>query len=129
MFNSLIFIHHSQDEITKLKRFNRELLSLRYYTRHHNDDMPDEILYIPEIQMTRFIKVASRQDGSVIPLGNKDFSHKAGRRIRIIDGIFQGVEGKICRVKKDRRVVVTLEGVCSVAISCISPDLLEFIDC
>ena len=41
------------------------------------------------------------------------------------DGIFKGVEGKVCRVKKDRRVVVTLEGVCSVAISCISPYLLE----
>lgn len=127
MFNSLIFIHHSQDEITKLKRFNRELLSLRYYTRHYTDDTPDEIIHIPEIQMTRFIKVASHQDGSIIPLGN-DFSHKPGRRVRVIDGIFQGVEGKICRVKKDRRVVVTLEGICSVAISCISPDLLEFID-
>ena len=125
MFNSLIFIHHTQNDITSLKRSNRELLSLRYYMRHHSDDTPPEIIHIPDGQMKQFIRVTSREDGSVIPLGNKDFTHKKGRRVRIIDGIFKGVEGKVCRVKKDRRVVVTLEGVCSVAISCISPYLLE----
>lgn len=125
MFNSLIFIRNTQNEITRLKRSNRELLSLRYYIRHHSNDTPPEIIYIPDEQMKQFMKVASREDGSVMPLGNKDFTHKPGRKVRVIGGIFKGVEGKVCRVKKDRRVVVTLEGVCSVAISCISPDLLE----
>ena len=125
MFNSLIFIHDTQNEITRLKRSHRELLSLRYYMRHFSDERPDEIILIPEKQMSQFMLVASRQDGSVMPLGNTDFSHKEGRRVRVIDGIFKGVEGKVCRVKKDRRVVVSLEGVCSVAISCINPALLE----
>ena len=38
MFNSLIFIHDTQNEITRLKRSHRELLSLRYYMRHFSDE-------------------------------------------------------------------------------------------
>ena len=78
----------------------------------------------PEMRI-RKDDVAGVQDDRVMFLGNQDFSQKIGRKVRILAGPFEGVVGTIYRVKKDRRVVVTLDNVASVAISYIDPSLLQ----
>ena len=74
--------------------------------------------------MANFRRVAAVEDDSVMFLGDKDFSQKIGRRVKVVLGPFEGVEGTIYRVKKDRRVVISLDRVCSVAIAHINPDFL-----
>ena len=123
--NNLIFIHSTQDIITELKNSQSILFPLRYMMLYPHDNEFPSIINVPDYQMQSFILATSVQDDRIMYLGNKDFSHKIGRKVRIIDGIFKGVEGIIYRVKKDRRVVVSIPGVTSVAISYISPALLE----
>ena len=53
--------------------------------------------------------------------------YKEGQRVRIIGGPFQGYEGNITRVKKNRHVIVRIEGICMVMLPYIHPDLLEAI--
>ncbi len=122
--NSLIFIHLEQDKLTELKRTRTELASLRYYM-HHYPGRPSEIITIPDKQMENFMRAVSVDDSRIMFLGNQDFSKKIGRPVRVVDGPFKGVEGIVCRVKKDRRVIVYLKDILTVALSCISPDLLE----
>ena len=40
-------------------------------------------------------------------------------------GPFQGAEGYVVRIKKDRRLVVTISGVAAIATSFIPMELLE----
>ena len=127
--HNLIFIRSVEERLTEMKRYQAALSPLRYMMWHSfGSDTPGTIITIPETQMDNFIRVASIQDDRVMFLGNKDFSNKIGRRVRITDGPFAGVVGTVYRVKKDRRVVVTLDNIASVAISYINPDLLEEIE-
>jgi len=124
--DNLIFIRTSENCLKDIKRTRQPLLPLRFMMRHFLDrDMEPVIISIPNSEMENFMRVAAVQDRSVMFLGNKDFSGKIGRKVRILKGSFQGVKGTIFRVKKDRRVVINLDGICSVAIACINPDFLE----
>lgn len=125
--DNLIFIRSVEECITHMKRSCKNLLPLRYIMWHPQDLDYPVILHVPDRQMKNFMRVASVEDDSVMFLGNKDFSGKIGKRVRIVGGPFEGVVGTIYRVKKDRRVVVTLDNISSVAISHINPSLLEVI--
>ena len=125
--NNLIFVRSTQERISELKTSNEVLEPLRYMMDHTAGDA-HIIMTIPDAQMENFMRVASVEDDSVIFLGNKDFSSKIGKRVRVVGGPFEGVVGTIYRVKKDRRVVVTLDNISSVAISHINPSLLEVFD-
>lgn len=123
--NNLIFIRSTEERLTFMKRHQRILLPLRYMMWRPQNGLIGTIIRVPDRQMESFIRVASITDNRVMFLGDKDFSKKIGTRVRITEGVFQGVEGVVCRVKKDRRVVVSIQGVASVAISYISPAFLE----
>lgn len=127
--DGLIFIRSSQPDLTYIKRYNEMLLPLRYmmWSPRHDDEQ-SRIITIPQRAMANFMRVASVEDDRVMYLANQDFSHKIGRRVRVLEGPFEGVEGTIYRVKKDRRVVVTLDHVCSVAIAYINPSCLREIE-
>lgn len=47
------------------------------------------------------------------------------RKVRVIGGPFAGYEGQVVRVKKNRHVVVRIEGICMVLLPFIHPDLLQ----
>ena len=53
---------------------------------------------------------------------------KKGDKVRITGGIFSGVEGVFVRVKGDRRVVVSIQGIMAVATAFIHPSLIEKIE-
>lgn len=54
---------------------------------------------------------------------SRDF--KPSERVRVTGGIYQGYEGYVRRIAKNRHVVVSIEGVCMVILPFIHPDLLE----
>lgn len=56
----------------------------------------------------------------------RDFREK--QHVRVTGGIYKGYEGFVQRVRKNRHVVVRIEGVCMVILPFIHPDLLEPID-
>ena len=53
---------------------------------------------------------------------------RKGQRVRVTGGIFAGVEGEFIRVKNDRRVMVSIQGVMAVATTYIHPSLIEPLD-
>jgi ribosomal protein L24 len=51
-----------------------------------------------------------------------------GDRVVVTGGPFKGAEGHIKRIKRDRRLVVTIPGIVAVATAYIHPDLLKKVD-
>ena len=74
------------------------------------------------------MRVASRTDDSVLFLDDKSIVGKEGKRVMVMDGVFNGVTGVIRRVKHCTRVVVELEGIASVAIAYVPVALLKELD-
>ena len=126
--HNLIFIHDSREDITLLKTTRREFQPLRYITKHFAESVADNILTVPETQMRNFMRVASVQDDSVMFLDNSDYLNRVGRRVLITEGYFAGVEGIIKRIKKNKHVVVQLEGLAAVAVTYVPASCLRTLD-
>ncbi len=127
--HNLIFVHSSQQKITELKITDKECQPLQYMTRSPlSAANKREILTIDEKSMQNFIRATETPSEKIKYLTITDFLYKEGRRVRIIDGNFAGVEGKIKRIHKNKVVVVMLENIAAVAITNLSPSYLEFID-
>ena len=77
--------------------------------------------------MEDFIRISSIHDDRVMFLEYNDYLRHVGKRVRIIEGQFAGVEGVIKRIKNNRRVVVQIEGIAAVAITYVPTRALEFL--
>jgi len=121
-------VHATQEEITNQKMYNRELAYLRYKMNvvYDGETSHSEIMTVPDREMDAFIKVTRHPDVRLQYLVYTDFLDKEGRKVKVIDGDFAGVEGQIKRIRKDRCVVVCVRGVAAVALQ-IPFEQLEFI--
>lgn len=75
--------------------------------------------------MEDFIAVSGSIDEQILYLTPQEVALKNGDYVRITDGIWKGIEGKLVRIKKNLRVVVELQGLAAVATTSIHPSLVE----
>ena len=83
-----------------------------------------ELIIVPEDQMKNFIAVAGSKQEPVIYLSNDEIKLKKGTKVRITRGAFEGVEGIFMRIKGDRRVVVSIPDLFSVATAFIPTEFI-----
>ena len=121
--HNLIFVHASQEVLTRLKMYQKEFEPMRYMMKASADGHT-EILHVPDHQMENFMRVASAQDDTIIFLDARD-STNMGRRVRITAGRFKGVEGVIKRIRKNKYFLIQIDGVAAVAITYVPADCLE----
>lgn len=121
--HNLIFIHTSKDIIAELKAKLEYKLPMRYIM----DKAANRPITVPLKQMEDFIRVYTSQEETIL-LNAENFTMKKGEKVRIIEGPFAGVEGEIFRIKKNKKVVITLEGFLAVAIAFVPSAFLERVD-
>ena len=127
--HNLIFIHSTQERITHLKMYNKAFTSLRYMmmTSPSAFSKP-EILTVRDREMENFIRVASAADDSVMFLDWSTVADKVSRRVMVMDGPFAGVEGVVMRIRRNKHVVVRLQGIAAVGITFVPPAFLKLLD-
>jgi transcription antitermination factor NusG len=118
---SLIFVHASQKQITAFKKLHNFIQFVVW-----KKSTGQEYLTVPDEQMDNFIKIASWHEETTVYYKPEEIDIQRGTRVRIHGGPFDGVEGVFVKVKgkRNRRVVVMLEGVMAVAAE-VHPDLIE----
>lgn len=82
---------------------------------------------IPNREMEVFIFVCRAGEQGLSYLGEDKPEYRQGDKVRVIEGPFKGAEGYIKRIKKDRKLIVSIRGVVAVATTYIPPELLETI--
>lgn len=126
--HNLIFVRSTQSRLTELKQGREELSSLRYITKPTPENPAKQtIIKVDDTAMENFMRVASVTDDRVMFLDNYS-DEMIGQRVRVMDGFFAGAEGIIRRIKKNKRVVVSIEGCASVAIAYVPKQSLMVID-
>ena len=85
-------------------------------------------LVVPDEQMESFITIASQYEETTVYYKPEEIDIRKGTRVCIHGGKLDGVKGVFMRVqgKRNRRVVVMLEGVMAVSAE-VHPDLIEVI--
>ena len=126
--HNLVFVHSSQEVLTHLKMTKKDFSPMRYMMKRSlTETRIQEIMTVPDDQMNNFMKVASVQDDRVIFLDYDELRNNTGKRVRIIDGYFAGVEGTIKRINRNKRVVVQIDGVAAVAIAFVPASCLTLL--
>ncbi len=121
---NLIFINTTTTRIQVLKK---EINYLQYLVlRNGTKGIP---IIIPDKDMQNFISVAGTCDKGNLYFTPDEINLERGQRVRIHGGALDGVEGIFIKVKgaRDRRVVVSIDGVMSVASASVRPDLIEIL--
>ena len=120
---SLMFVRCAPDWLVQFKlEHNGDFM---YYTEA-GSNKPGPI---NDAEMRSFILVTSADAGrNVKYFGGDAPEYHVGDRVRVTDGIYKGAEGYIKRIKKDRKLIVSVTGVAVVAVSYIHPDFLEKVD-
>lgn len=128
LVNSLIFVKAREEDLARIeKRLKDEFLSGQALGFIYKTADRKKYAVIPDKQMTSF-RLVTQKGAEGLAFFSEDLMQFAqGDRVRVIDGPFKGAEGYIKRIKKDRRLLVCVEGVIAVATSYIPDKMLQII--
>lgn len=119
----VLFIRTTEENALQLEhngRLHPELSVPFWIYRYPTDSRIQEI----SEESIRLLRLLTAEDTTRCEIfTKKDF--KEGQQVRVTGGPFAGYQGTITRVKKDRHVIVKIEGICLIMLPFIHPDLLE----
>ena len=121
--NNLCFVYWTKPEIESYIRSFGEKSPVHFYW----DRTTSSALVVPEKAMEDFIKVSALMDEDLIYITEITEKLREGQVVRVKEGPFKGVEGKVVRIKKSRRILVELPGMLAVATTYVDPAFLEII--
>ena len=138
------FIPMTYKQIEKDGRRRRALVPAINKTRCAIDDLRSQLketipfhyiwdratslpIVVPDKAMDDFIRVSSSIDDDIIYISDVSPLLKSGQKVRVIAGPFAGIEGKVVRIRKAKRVMVELPEMLAVATTYIRPEWLETI--
>lgn len=121
---NLIFVNTTRSLLDELKVKVEESTPFRYII-DKSTNLPIEV---PSKDMEHFIAVAGSMDEQLIYLTEIKPTLIGGDKVVVTGGIFAGVEGNVVRIKKDRRVMVSIDSIAAVVTAYINPLLLKKIE-
>ncbi len=130
----LVFVQASRASLCEFKK-RHNFLQFVMRTRGAKADTaapggrPDnDYLVVPDRQMADFMRVAGQYEENVAYYNPEELHLEKGTRVRILGGLFDGVEGVFLKVQgaRARRLVVQIPNTLAAVVS-VEPDLVEVI--
>lgn len=124
--HNLIFVKSYYERIRWMKMYNKVCTSIQFMS--FGGHSPRETV-IPPAQMKQFINACEKAEGNerALYLRPDEIVQYKGKQVKFVKGVFEGIEGYIQRVNKNRMVVVTLKDIISIALPVSRRDELAFI--
>lgn len=113
LVHNLIFVRTNRDIMDSYKRCLEFTCPIRYAI----DKSTSKPMVVRDKEMEDFMRVTKEASDSIRFLDDPEQLLQKGQDVEVIHGPFTGIEGKIVRFHRDRRVVVSLAGLMAVAMS------------
>ena len=84
-------------------------------------------IIIPDNDMINFIRLTSVNREHIMALPPERCHFKNGDTVRVIEGPFTGVVGRVARAAGQQRVIIELEGMCNIATAYVPNDFMQII--
>ena len=120
---NLCFAYSTRAELEDFIRGYGDTSPVHFYW----DRTANKPLTVPEKAMNDFIAVSSTLDEDLIYITEITSKLREGQTVKVKEGPFKGIEGKVVRIRKSRRILVELPGMLAVATTYIQPEYLEII--
>ena len=119
--NNLLFALSDQQTLYEHIRSEGEVPMTRFIW----DRSTRKPIVIPTKQMEDFIRICDLSADEAVFLSDMNEKLLDGVRVRVAFGPFAGVEGRVVRIKKSRRILVELPGLLAVASAFVPLEYLE----
>ena len=118
---NFLFAKTTLSVLEQFLKSSPDLNFITFYYDHFNKkpDGKNPPLFVPKESMDNFIKLTSIDDEHILLIDKVNGTYKQGDYVRIIDGPFKGIEGRVTKITGQKRVIVELPGLCSVATAYI----------
>ena len=124
---NIFFAYGTEEQLKTFVYDNVNLPFLRFYYRHvHVGRRIEKIpMIVPDYQMDSLkIICAADADNTIVSLAEVP-KFKQGQMVRVIDGAFKGVVGRVARWQGQQRVAVVLEELVTVVTAYVPSAFLE----
>ena len=110
---NLLFVYTTED---KAKEYVKDTPALSYLTFYYNhfeldDDQKNPPLTVSCKEMENFIIATCNKSEHLKFVDEEQCHFKGGEIVKVVEGPFKGVEGKVARVSGQQRVIVTITNV------------------
>ena len=110
---NLLFVYTTED---KAEEYVKRTPALPFLTYYYNHFVQDEMGKNPPLtisckEMENFIIATCNQSEHLKLVTESQCHFKGGETVKVIDGMFKGVEGRVARVSGQQRVVLSLSNV------------------
>ena len=128
---NLFFVYATREAVNSIiKKKGEDTSVLKFYldkTKPLEDNGKHPPLTIPFTSMTNFIKATSTDSEHVRIVSAEQCHYRSGDMVKVIDGEFKGVTGRVARIAGQQRVVVEISGLCLVATAYIPTDFISIV--
>lgn len=121
--SNLCFVYAEQQDLYEYFRSFGEACPARFVW----DKATRDPMVVPSKAMEDFITVSRAMLDDAIYLTEITSKLREGNKVRVLEGPFAGVEGRVVRIRRSRRILVELPGMLAVAATFIPSDNLEII--
>ena len=132
IIHNMIFVYSCINTLSQLKMFNPDCAPMQYMTfKARTLEQSTTIITVEEARMRQFMKAMEVLDEknrrSLVPYDDAIFGNE-GRRIKFVRGDFEGIEGTIKRINKNRSLIIALKHVGVLVITIDHATDIEFLD-
>lgn len=123
LVHNFVFVRTNRAFMDNFKRRIESVCPLRYAI----DKSTGKPMIVRDKEMEDFMRVTTEAFNEIRYLDNPEELLLKGQDVEVINGPFTGVQGKIVRFHRDRRVVVSLAGLMAVAMGSMPISWLKIV--
>ncbi len=126
---NLLFVYTTSEKAEEYVRNTPSISYLTYYYNHfqHNENLKNPPLVISRKEMENFIMATCNNSEHLKFVDESQCHFKSGDIVRITDGAFKGVEGRVARVSGQQRVIVNITEVGLISTAYIPTAFIQVI--
>lgn len=124
---NILFVYTMRERVEQFVKNTPELYFLTFYYNHFEQEYEGKNtpLTVGFQEMMNFIRLTCIDNKHIMLVDSKQCRYKSGDIVRVVSGDFAGIEGRVARVAGQQRVVVEIEGVCTIVTAYIPSAFLE----
>lgn len=127
---NIFFAQATKEEMQRYVYDNVNLPYLRFYYRHYHEGsrITKVPLIVPDREMDSLKIICESEADDILMVPEEVTKFKTGQLVRVIEGKFKGVIGRVARYQGQQRVAVTIEDSLTIATAYLPKAFLQYIE-
>ena len=127
---NIFFAQATEEEMQRYVYDNVNLPYLRFYYRHYHEGsrIKRVPLIVPDREMESLKIICEAEADDILMVPEEVTKFRTGQLVRVIEGKFKGVIGRVARYQGQQRVAVTIEESLTIATAYLPSAFLQYIE-